>query len=140
MTEPAPKILIVEDSPTQALRLQLTLEQQGWATMSSASAEDALAKLNGELPALALVDLHLPGISGDEFTRRVRMNMRTRSLPMLMLTDSDSLESQRRAFESGSDDYVPKSAASDVLLLRIRNLLRSPAGTVLPPASARLRP
>ncbi|WP_159714091.1 response regulator [Geminicoccus flavidas] len=136
MTEPAPKILIVEDSPTQALRLQLTLEQQGWATISSASAEDALAKLNGELPALALVDLHLPGISGDEFTRRVRMNMRTRSLPTLMLTDSDSLESQRRAFESGADDYVPKSAASDVLLLRIRNLLRSPAGTVSEPGAA----
>jgi len=130
MTEPAPKILIVEDSPTQALRLQLTLEQQGWATMTSASAEDALARLNGEVPALAVVDLHLPGISGDEFTRRVRMNMRTRSLPTLMLTDSDSPESQRRAFESGADDYVPKSAAGDVLLLRIRNLLRSSAGAL----------
>jgi signal transduction histidine kinase/chemotaxis response regulator CheB/HPt (histidine-containing phosphotransfer) domain-containing protein len=134
MTEHAVTILVVEDSPTQALRLQITLEQQGWTTLWSASAEEALERLNDELPDLVLVDLHLPGISGDEFTRRVRMNMRTRSLPMLMLTDSDSVESQRRGFESGADDYVPKSSASDVLLLRISNLLRSTAGSL--PASS----
>ncbi|WP_051328705.1 response regulator [Geminicoccus roseus] len=134
MSETAITILVVEDSPTQALRLQITLEQQGWATAWSASAEEALERLNDELPDLMVVDLHLPGISGDELTRRVRMNMRTRNLPVLMLTDSESVEAQRRGFESGADDYVPKSSPSDVLLLRIGNLLRGrselmPAGS-----------
>ena len=131
MTEPATMIWVIEDSPTQALRLQITLEEQGWATWWAASAEAALDRLNDGLPDLALVDLHLPGISGDEFTRRVRMSMRTRSLALLILTDSNSAESQRRGFESGADDYVPKSAPNDVLLLRIRNLLRRSSGPVV---------
>lgn len=128
MNEPAPTILIIEDSPTQALRLQIILEERGWVTVVTASAEDALQRLNDRLPDLILVDLHLPGISGDEFARRVRMNMRTRDLAILMLTDSDSVDSQRRGFESGADAYVPKSAPSDVLMLRIGNLLRKTTG------------
>ena len=131
MTERTPTILVIEDSPTQALRLQLMLEEQGWATWASATAEEALERLNQGLPDLAVVDLHLPGISGDEFARRVRMSVRTRNMALLILTDSDGAESQRRGFESGADDYVPKSVPADVLLLRIRNLLRKSAGPML---------
>ena len=125
MSEPVTTVWVIEDSPTQALHLQITLEAQGWTTWWAATAEDALERLNEGLPDLVLVDLNLPGISGDEFARRVRMSMRTRNLALLILTDSDSAESQRRGFESGADDYVPKSTPSDVLLLR--NLDDDPA-------------
>ena len=125
----APTLLIIEDSPTQALQLQFTLESKGWATLWSPSAEDALDRLNDTLPDLVLVDLHLPGLSGDEFARRVRMNMRTRNLLLLMLTDADTADAQRRGFESGADAYVPKSAPVDVLIARIENLLRESAGS-----------
>ncbi len=128
-TAPRPTLLIIEDSPTQALQLQFTLENRGWATLWSPSAEDALERLNDTLPDLILVDLHLPGLSGDEFARRVRMNMRTRNLLLLMLTDADTAEAQRRGFESGADAYVPKSAPVDVLMARIENLLREAAGS-----------
>ena len=70
----APHILIVEDSPTQAERLRHALEQEGWTVTWAASVEPAWAEMSRRRPDLMIVDFHLPGMLGDEFCRRVRMN------------------------------------------------------------------
>ncbi|MFV3074540.1 response regulator [Niveispirillum fermenti] len=123
-----PHLLIVEDSPTQALQLELILAAQGWTADVCPTAEAALEKLNGALPDLLLVDYHLPRMSGDEFIRRVRLNARTRALPVVMLTDEVTQEAEFKGIESGADAYVPKTADRDVLLLRINALLRRTNG------------
>lgn len=120
----APYIMVVEDSLTQAIQLQFMLENQGWSTVLCADAKIALETLDGRLPDLVLVDFHLPRMNGDEFVRRVRMNVRTRELRILMLTDSDTLDTERKGFESGADAYVPKSADTDILMSRVTALLR----------------
>src|SRR5579859_286354 len=125
MTAAAPHIMVIEDSPTQALQLQFMLDSQGWATTMCGDAESALEQLGGVLPDLVLVDYHLPRMNGDEFVRQIRMNVRTRELRVLMLTDSDTAEIERKGFESGADAYVPKSADTEILLTRAQALLRA---------------
>lgn len=118
------RILIVEDSETQALKLRCLLEEQGWQVNTAVTAEAALELLNQSLPDLLVVDYHLPGVSGNEFCRTIRMNIQTRGVPILMFTADDTQAAQLGSLESGADDYIPKSADPDILLLRVRALLR----------------
>ncbi len=123
--EPTRQILIVEDSETQALKLRYLLEGEGWEVSCAATAESALEQLNGRLPALIIADYLLPGIRGDELCRRVRMNVRTRGIPILILTMDQAHGNEPAGLDSGADDYVSKSVASEILLLRVRTLMRS---------------
>jgi DNA-binding response OmpR family regulator/anti-sigma regulatory factor (Ser/Thr protein kinase) len=117
-------ILIVEDSPTQALSLRAVLESQGWEVRWAATAEAALAELTKKIPHLIIVDYYLPGINGDQLCRQIRMHMSARNIPILMLTTEDTEASEVRSLESGADDYLLKSSDEEILLLRIRALLR----------------
>jgi two-component system, NtrC family, sensor kinase len=119
------QILIVEDSETQALQLRYLLEDEGWTVIHAPSAEAALEELNKHLPALIITDYHLPGIRGDELCRHVRMNTATRGIPILLLTVEEAFGSEPAGLDSGADDFVSKSVTSDVLLMRVRSLLRS---------------
>lgn len=131
-------ILLVEDSPTQAMKLQYKLEQQGHRVHWVDSAESALAVMAGQRPDLVICDLHLPGISGEEFCRRMRIGINTRATPVLLLTGLSGAAVEARALESGADDFVSKTDDEDMLLLRVDALLRkSNVRDVL--ASARTR-
>jgi two-component system NtrC family sensor kinase len=122
--ERAFRISVVEDSQTQAYKLRLLLEEQGWEVSIAGAAEAALATLGDPLPDLILVDYNLPGMRGDEFCRRIRMNLNTRGIPLLMMTSSAPDTAEIQSLESGADGYVSKSENSELLLLRIRALLR----------------
>jgi len=134
-------IMVVEDSETQALKMRYVLEAEGWEVISASSAEMSLDALNRTVPDLILVDYHLPGIRGDELCRRIRMNVNTRGIPVLMLTVEENHGAELHGLESGADDYVSKSVDAEILLARIRALLRkSPSQTsVLSPADSSFR-
>lgn len=120
----AGRILLVEDSPTQALRLQMLLEDEGYTVELVDSAEAALPVLNRTLPHLLIVDHHLPGMQGGDLCRLIRLHVATLSMPILMLTADETPARQREGLESGADDFLPKSTDPAVLLLRVRQLLR----------------
>lgn len=119
-----PNLLVVEDSETQAILIRRMLESHGFQVERAASAEAALDHLNTRLPDLIIADFHLPGMSGGELSRQLRLNARTRSIPLLMLTQAAEAETEREGLESGADAYVSKSADPDFMILRIRALLR----------------
>jgi two-component system NtrC family sensor kinase len=140
--EPVSQILIVEDSETQALQLRYLLEEEGWGVVRAATAESALDQLNRRLPALIIADYHLPGMRGDELCRKVRMNVATRGIPILMLTAEEASGIEPAGLDSGADDYVSKSAGPDILLVRVRALLRSSTAglsSILSPQEAYFR-
>ncbi|MEX1232993.1 MAG: response regulator [Planctomycetaceae bacterium] len=114
------RIMIVEDSPTQALKLQLLLERQGWEVIRAASAEEAMIGIDRHAPDVILVDYYLPGVRGDELCRKIRMNINTRSIPIIMLTADQKSDAEIRGLESGADDFFQKASDPDILLLRIR--------------------
>ncbi|MEN3953212.1 response regulator [Iodidimonas sp. SYSU 1G8] len=133
MTLPSPaettRILVVEDSATQAFQLRRTLERNGYMVECVPTAEAALEELNRHLPDLVIADYHLPGMNGDELSRQLRLKMRTRAIPIIMLTGELAPERERQGLESGVDAYVPKSADQELILPRIRALLRQQAKT-----------
>jgi two-component system NtrC family sensor kinase len=120
----AAHLLLVEDSDTQALQMRHMLLREGFQVTRAATAEAALEMLNGALPDLVIADFHLPGMNGDELARRIRLNGRTRTIPVLMLTEAREQGLERQGLESGADAYVAKSAGEAPLLLRLRALLR----------------
>ena len=130
-------ILVVEDSATQALRLQLVLENAGFSSVCAYSGEEALEEMNRLLPSLIIVDYHLPGIQGDELCRQIHMNLGTRSIPILMLTADETQTTELHGLESGADDFVSKSEDTEILLLRVHNLLRRARKDVAVPDAAR---
>jgi two-component system, NtrC family, sensor kinase len=119
-----PSLLIVEDSETQAIMIRRMLEGHGFQVDRAASAEAALDHLNRRLPDLVIADYHLPGMNGGELSRQIRLNSRTRSIPLLMLTEAAEVETEREGLESGADAYLSKATDPDLMILRIRALLR----------------
>lgn len=118
-------VMVIEDSLTQAVSLQAALEDDGFKVVCLATAEDALDLLGSVTPDLLIVDYHLPGIQGDELCRRVRMNLATQRIPILMLTSDTGSSTELKGLESGADDYLSKEADTEILLLRVQSLLRS---------------
>lgn len=117
------RILIVEDSPTQALQLQFQLEEAGYEVKVCGSAADALDSLNKEFPSLILLDFFLPGMRGDELCRRIKANIATRHIPVLMLTAQEGEGTEVRGLDSGADGFLSKGTETEILLLRIAGLL-----------------
>jgi DNA-binding response OmpR family regulator len=124
----ARKLMLVEDSPTQAARLCKLFEQGGLTVWHVSSAEQALEQLEAAAPDVIVLDYHLPGMNGNEFCHQIRLNVNTRAIPVLMLTAEDSDTAEMQGLASGADDYVAKSADFDVLLVRVIALLRKRSG------------
>jgi two-component system, NtrC family, sensor kinase len=122
----SPRLLLVEDSPTQALELQWQLEQHGMQVLVVASAEEALRSLS-PLPDVVLLDNYLPDMRGEELCRRLRQMPATRALPILLLTGANDEGLEARALHGGADGYLGKHVEFDVLLARICGLLRRSA-------------
>lgn len=119
-----PRLLLVEDSDTQAIHFRHAIVPHGFAVERTSTAEEALERLNGELPDLLVVDYRLPGMNGDELVRIVRQSGRARTLPILMLTGDGGSAVERQGLDSGANAYVPKGGDPELLVSRMRALLR----------------
>jgi DNA-binding response OmpR family regulator len=123
------KILVVEDDRKVARFLERGLREEGYAVDVSHDGPDGLAKAHVYEYDLILLDVMLPGKSGLEVVRELRIAQR--EVPVLMLTARDSAEDMVRGLDMGADDYLPKPFSFDVLLARIRALLRRGKGSSL---------
>jgi two-component system phosphate regulon response regulator PhoB len=117
-------ILVVEDEPSIQELIALNLEQAGQRPVLADSAEQALERIQEELPDLVLLDWMLPGQSGLELARRLRGDARTRTLPIIMLTARGDEEDKLRGLETGADDYITKPFSVKELQARIKAVLR----------------
>jgi two-component system phosphate regulon response regulator PhoB len=118
------RILVVEDEPSIQELIALNLGQAGQFPVLAASAEQALERIQEELPDLVLLDWMLPGQSGLELARRLRGDARTRRLPIIMLTARGDEEDKLRGLETGADDYITKPFSVKELQARIKAVLR----------------
>lgn len=120
----APHILVVEDEAAIQELLRFSLVQAGFDVEVVGDAEAALQAIKSRLPAVALLDLMLPGISGTELARRLRADARTRELPLIMVTARAEEQDRVRGLDIGADDYVTKPFSPKELIARIRAVLR----------------
>jgi DNA-binding response OmpR family regulator len=118
-------ILMVEDDALMRRSLAFSLEQAGYRMSTAASAEDGLALAQREPPDLILLDIGLPGMDGLEALHHFQEH---RPVPIIFLT------ARRRELELGADDYVTKPFDLEVLLARIKTVLRRSQRSVDTPA------
>lgn len=99
-----PLILIVEDEAPQAEMLRYNLEKAGFRTQLAADGEEALQRIDMEIPDLALVDWMMPERSGIEVCRILRSRTETSKLPIIMLTARGEEGDRVLGLEAGADD------------------------------------
>lgn len=121
---PSNTVLLVEDETDIREMLTFALERAGFVVASAESAEQALTRLDGPLPALVIIDWMLPGTSGVELARKLRNDKLTSDLPLLMLTARGEEADKLKSFDAGIDDYVTKPFSPRELIARIKALLR----------------
>ncbi len=117
-------ILVVEDEPAILELISASLRHAGHAVVAAESAEEALLKVGVALPDLALIDWMLPGLSGVELARRLRLAERTRNMPVIMLTARSEEHDKVAGLEAGADDYMTKPFSPRELQARIKAVLR----------------
>jgi two-component system response regulator RegX3 len=114
------KILVVEDEESYRISLGSLLPREGHQVVFAVDGNDALARFADSNPDLILLDLMLPGISGNEVCKIIRQ---TSDVPIIMLTAKDSETDEVVGLEIGADDYVTKLASSSKLIARINKVL-----------------
>jgi len=119
-----PRVLIVEDEEPLTLLLRYNLEAEGYEVDSVARGDEAEIRLREQLPDLILLDWMLPGLSGIELCRRIRVRPETERLPVIMLTARGEEGDRIRGLSTGADDYIVKPFSVPELLARVRALLR----------------
>lgn len=118
------RILIVEDEEPLSLLLRYNLESEGYAVDAVARGDDAETQLRESVPDLLILDWMLPGLSGIELCRRLRVRAQTERLPVIMLTARGEESERIRGLATGADDYVVKPFSLPELMARVRALLR----------------
>jgi two-component system phosphate regulon response regulator PhoB len=117
-------ILIVEDEAPQAEMLRYNLEKEGFRVTVAPSGEEALSRIDLELPDLAVVDWMLPERSGIDVCRRLRARAETKRMPIIMLTARGEEGDRILGLDAGADDYVVKPYSPREMVARVKALLR----------------
>lgn len=128
-------LLIVDDDALLRRSVAFNLEQAGYRVSTAASAEDALALARRDPPALVLLDIGLPGMDGLDALRRFRQEF---AAPVIFVTARRRELDEVVGLELGADDYVTKPFDLDVLLARIKAVLRRAAPPPAAPPAASL--
>jgi DNA-binding response OmpR family regulator len=120
------RILVVDDDPGVTALLARGLRYEGYAVDAAASGEEGLRLAEKHHPDLVVLDVMMPGLDGYQVCRRLREA--DSHTPILMLTAKDAPTDQVQGLDLGADDYVVKPFVFEVLVARIRALLRRREG------------
>ena len=126
-----PRILVAEDEEPLALLIRYNLEAEGFGADVAGRGDEAEIMLRETVPDLLILDWMLPGLSGIELCRRLRLRRETERLPIIMLTARGEEADRVRGLATGADDYIVKPFSVPELMARVRSLLRraKPGGT-----------
>lgn len=119
------QVLIVEDDEFLRKACHDTLRRDGYEVVAAHDGEEALRKVKADLPDVVLLDWLLPKMPGLEVLRAVKADVRSRDVPVLVLSNSSREEDRERALELGAAGYLIKADLSlRDLRCRIKNLLK----------------
>ena len=129
LADDAPHLLLVDDDRRIRDLLSRFLGNEGYRVTTAKSAADARAKLTGLHFDLLILDVMMPGETGFDLARSIRISS---AVPIIMLTARHEAESRIEGLQIGADDYVAKPFEPRELVLRIANILKRAAPVVAP--------
>jgi type IV pilus assembly protein PilB len=125
------RVLVVDDDPDFLRLMTLFLRQSDLpiTVLTASTGTEALERAENSPPDLILLDVMMPNMDGFEVCARLRANLRTAFVPILMLTALNDPDSRTRGFLVGTDDYISKPFDRQELLARVRRVLQRTYGT-----------
>lgn len=118
------KVLLVDDEENIRQLLNFHLEKEGYVTLEAKDGEEALSMAKQEIPDLIVLDLMLPKISGLDVCKKLKSDVKTSGIPIVMLTAKQDEIDMILGLEMGADDYISKPFSPRNLLARVKAVLR----------------
>lgn len=132
------RILVVDDDLDSLKLIGLMLQRNGYNVSAANTGTQALTKSMVEHPDLIILDVMMPDMNGYEVCRRLRMNVETKSIPIIMFTAKTLIDDKVAGYEAGADDYLTKPTHPAELVSRVKTILSRSAqrrtGVTLNPA------
>lgn len=122
--EPRYRVLVADDDEDILQLLSFRLERAGYEVVQARNGDEALRLALELVPALAVLDVMMPGLNGFEVTRELRRNEATRATPVILLTAKAQATDVAGGLAAGADDYVKKPFDARDLTDRVDSLLR----------------
>lgn len=120
---PDPLVLVADDDPDILDLVRYRLERSGYSVTTATDGTEAV-RLAGELsPALAVLDVMMPGLTGFDVTRRLREDPETARIPVILLTAKAQEADVQEGFDAGADDYIRKPFSPRELSARVQAIL-----------------
>lgn len=119
-----PDILLIEDSPSQALRFRLMLQRARYNVDVAADGAEGWRQACAHPPRLILLDIDLPTLDGFQVLSRLKRGRATAGIPVVMLTHREHVSSVMQAIEMGASDYLFKDDAPYTLCAAISQILQ----------------
>ena len=117
------KILIVEDSPTQAAQLKYLLEEEGYAVSTASNGKEALAITRQGRPSLVISDIVMPEMDGHTLCHAIKSDPTLKNIPVLLLTSLTGAEEVLKALQCGADNFARKPYDGKRLLSLVVSIL-----------------
>ena len=118
------KILVVDDLPENVFMLQDRLEHEGYEVITAYDGLTGIEKTRNELPDLILLDVMMPGITGFEVCKTLANDMKTKNIPIILVTAKIGAEDTKEGLEAGAFDYIKKPFNRIELLARVNSALK----------------
>ena len=122
-----PRILVVDDEPELLKALCVRLTAEGFACETAANGQEALKRLERDVPDLIILDLLMPEVSGYEVCRRLQDNPRTAQVPIIVLTAVPERTVKQTTEWLGVASVLHKPFDTTILLSTVRHLLKLPS-------------
>jgi signal transduction histidine kinase len=116
----APRILLVDDTPTNIKVLADALRAQGWTTFMAIDGAEAIEQIHYAHPDLILLDVQMPGIDGFEVCCRLKADPTTQNIPIIFMTALSDQTDKVKGLELGAVDYITKPLQQDEAIARVR--------------------
>ncbi len=116
------RILLVEDSPTQAQKAQLILEREGYDVTLAEDGTEGLEQTLNDRPDLIVTDIVMPKMDGYEMCREIKSNKETEDIPVVMLTTKGDIMDIIEGLGAGADNFITKPYESALLTSRIHEI------------------
>lgn len=121
------RIIVIDDNENDLQVTRRFLERRGYDAVPASSGEEGLRLARQIPPDAIVVDYRMPGMDGFEVTRQIKSDPQLQTIPVLMLTGSDSAEHVVQGLGVGADDFVTKGSDIEIVVARLRALLRMKA-------------
>lgn len=118
------KVLIAEDEADIRQLISFNLERESYDTLLAGDGEEAVLMAYNKIPDLIILDLMLPKMDGFSVFKELRLDSRTKDIPVIMLTAKAQLDDVIAGLEMGADDYLTKPFSPKELVLRVKALLK----------------